>query len=370
MFCRRGAAPLTTVKPDWINRRRESHRRAWASIKPLRPVTASVLLVPLLLALVFAPWPLLAAEPQCRIDEPARVLAPARSEEISIATQNLWRLSAAEQAPPLVAQRLRRWAEHVDSVLGLPHVLVLQEVDSDALLQRLVEQIVARGGPRYESWLIEGQPPAAMDVAVLTRAPVQVAEVRALFASERHGQHWLFSRAPLRLVLAEPLPMVLLALHLRSGRGLRHPERGTWVQAKRRAQAEALRQQVLTELTAGRQVLVAGDFNSAPVDQGGERYAEPWSILARPPLFSAWQQLPPAEHFSYRYRCQVQAIDHLLLSPGLAERLSRVAVSRGHAGRYDALYGGAGAGRVLSDHDALKIYLRVPSAKSQTGEQQ
>lgn len=325
---------------------------------------AQVRPVALLLALLLALGPL-SALADCPVNEQVRALPAAGREELSLATQNLWRLSAAEQTPALLAQRLQRWAEHIETVLGYPHILVLQEVDSGSTLRQLVAQILLADGPRYRYQLIDGEDPSGIDVAVLARAPVRLGEVRALFADRSLQGHGLFSRPPLRVEVQAPISFVLLALHLRSGHDLLHPQRGPWVQAKRRAQADAVRRQVLAELAAGNQLVLAGDLNSAP---GDGRYAEPWSILAQAPLLSAWQRLPQAERFSYRYRCQPQAIDHILMSPGVAARLSRVAVSRGHAGRYDVLYGADGAGAVLSDHDALKIYLRLPASAPQRPE--
>jgi hypothetical protein len=46
------------------------------------------------------------------------------------------------------------------------------------------------------------------------------------------------------------------------------------------------------------------------------------------------------------------------LSPALRARMSRAEVSRGNAGRYRTLNGAQGAGEVVSDHDAVLVYLR------------
>jgi len=146
----------------------------------------------------------------------------------------------------------------------------------------------------------------------------------------------------------------LVALHLRSGHGLDSSRDGPRVRATREAQARKIRHWAEGRIAEGIPLILAGDFNSAPVD--GD-YGEPLRILDRPPLWSAWQKLPPAERFSYIYHCQRQAIDHLLLSPKLVAQVHRVAVSRGNAGRYRTLHGAGGAGSVVSDHDALVLYL-------------
>ena len=141
--------------------------------------------------------------------------------------------------------------------------------------------------------------------------------------------------------------------HLRSGRGLDDPGRRQQVRAKRARQAE-----LLVEWIRGhdRPVLLVGDLNSAP-DTGV--YSEPLERLLAVPLASAWERLPGTEQFSYRYRCQRQAIDHVLHTPALAEFVEGVAVSRGNAGRYRSLHQSDGV-QPVSDHDALGVYIRLP----------
>jgi endonuclease/exonuclease/phosphatase family metal-dependent hydrolase len=291
----------------------------------------------------------------CPVPDRVVPVSAADDHELTVVTQNLWRLVAAELSAEQQQARLRAWSRQLRDVLNYPHILVVQEVDTLAMLEALAAQVVADGGPHYRSLLIDGNDPSGIDVAVLVREPVQVGKVQALFARQRQGQHWLFSRPPLHVEIVAPIRFDLLALHLRSGHGLDDRQRAARVKSTREAQAKAVRRWAEARMVEGLALLLAGDLNSAPT---ADDYGVPLAILDRPPLWSAWQKVPEPERFSYIYRCQRQAIDHLLLSPSLRERVVRVEVSRGNAGRYRTLYGSGGAGTVVSDHDALKVYLR------------
>ena len=296
-----------------------------------------------------------ASHASCPVPEQiAAVPAPAE-QEISVATQNLWRLTAKEMSGKQRQQRLAAWSRHIREVLQSPHILVVQEVDTLTMLKALAEQIHDDGGPEYQSLLLEGNDQSGIDVAMLYRPPIRIGEVRALFSTEQRGGSWLFSRPPLHVEVLEPFPFELLALHLRSGHGLNDAGEQGRIRDKRRAQAQRIRDWSLSRLAQGKALMLIGDFNSAA---GSDFYAEPLAILDQPPFVSAWQGIPVEQRFSYIYRCQRQAIDHILLSSPLRDRLRRAAASRGNAGRYRTLNGSRGVGEVVSDHDALLVYLQ------------
>ena len=292
---------------------------------------------------------------QCLVPESISTVSAAGAQEISIASQNMWRFSSQEMTAEQRRQRTTAWARHLREVLNYPHVLALQEVDSLTLLDALAQHIVDDGGPSYQSLLLEGNDVSGIDVAVMFRAPLQVARVTPLFASQRDGRHWLFSRPPLHVEFSAPFSFDLLALHLRSGHGLDDVRQGPRVREKRAAQARMVRSWAQARVAQGRPVMLIGDLNSAP---GSDDYAVPLSILDQPPFWSVWQSVPAGQRFSYIYRCNPQAIDHILLSPKLRSRVVRAEVSRGNAGRYRTLNGTQGAAEVVSDHDALLVYLQ------------
>lgn len=307
-------------------------------------------------------WPTEALA-RCDIRPTPRPLPRAEAHEVALVTQNLWRFVATRHdgradkpvSEAYLAERLDDIAFHIRVVLREPHLLALQEVENIDLLERLSDRIVEQGGPRYRARLIEGFDPSGIDVALLWRDPVEIASVSDLFRTQRFNDQPLFSRPPLKVGIEAPLDMELVIVHLRSGRHLDDARRGRAVREKRQRQAALLRDWLVTRTEAGVPVAVAGDFNSA---RGDGAYAEPLTLLLDAPVSEVWQHVAENERYSYVYRCQPQAIDNILLGPELATRVTRGVVSRGNAGYQHRLYRNT-ASRLVSDHDAVAVFLRV-----------
>lgn len=317
-----------------------------------------VVLMYLVLCLLFTPAYVLA---RCDIRPPPRALPTPEPHELLIATQNLWRLvdtrTDASADKPVTKEELARRIDdiafHVREILGSPHVLALQEVENMPVLELLAERIVGQGGPHYRAFLLDGLDPSGIDVALLVRDPVKVDAVNDLFREARFNRYPLFSRPPLHVKIAEPVVLELVVVHLRSGRGLEDKRRGKNVREKRRRQALMLREWVQARAAREIPVTIIGDLNSA---ESEEPYGEPHAILVHGEVGEAWDFLPEQERFSYVWRCKPQAIDNIVISPALRERVTRGAVSRGNAGHQYRLYQGT-AERLVSDHDAVALYL-------------
>lgn len=295
------------------------------------------------------------AAADCRDLAAPRAVPAAAEGQWSLATFNLWRLRDTEKNTPIdrplddavYQARLDALAGYIVDTLKAPVLLAVQEVENLAILEQLAQRVTAQGGPRYRALLLEGHDPAGMDVALLHRAPAEVADVRALFADQRFRGQPLFSRPPLAVTLTAPRDMTLVIVHLRSANGLGEK---AWVAEKRRRQATGLAQ--WSRAGSDQALAVVGDFNSAP-DSGA--FSEPWTVMAASGLYNSWDRVKKAERYSYRHRCRPQTLDYVWLSEALKGNLRGVAISRGNAGRYDRLYGGDGT-EVVSDHDVLVTY--------------
>lgn len=298
---------------------------------------------------------------RCEIRPPPRALPAPGPNELVMATQNLWRLvdtrsdASADKpvTPEEFVRRIDDVAFHIRKILGSPHVLAVQEVENTAVLEQLADRIADQGGPRYRAFLLDGFDPSGIDVALLARDPVRVGAVTDLFRESRFNRYPLFSRPPLHVRITEPVMLELVVVHLRSGRGLDDKRRGKNVREKRRRQARVLSEWLESRIARGAPVAVLGDLNSA---EGEEPYGEPLAILVNGNVSEAWDMLPEEERFSYVWRCKPQAIDNILISPALRDRVTRGAVSRGNAGHQHRLYRGT-AERRVSDHDGVAIYL-------------
>ena len=306
-----------------------------------RAYTACMRLSILIVLIIF---PLLAPADCARL-APARGVPAASDQTWALATLNLWRLrddhKNSELDDPvtsvLLKARVNAVAEFIVEELKAPHILALQEVENQAVLDQR--------GYRYRSVLREGNDPSGMDVAVMYRLPVKIGAVRTLFPDQRFHGHALYSRPPLLLALEAPFEGNLVVVHWRSARDLKK----AWVHEKRQTQAALLANWVTAQAPP---VIIAGDFNTT---WGAGRFSASYERFAKSGLFNLWEHLPEEERYSFRHRCRPQALDHIWVTSGLKTSVSRVAVSRGNAGRYGSLYGSQGLAPI-SDHDALVVY--------------
>lgn len=305
----------------------------------------------ILIALTISP---LLAPADCAQLAPARGVPAASEQTWALATLNLWRLrddhKNSELDDPvssvLLRARINAVAGFIVEDLNAPHVLALQEVENRAVLDRLAHRLAKRGY-RYRSEMREGNDPSGMDVAIMYRSPVSIGPVGTLFSGQQFHGHALYSRPPLVVTFESPFAANLVVVHWRSARNLKKAR----VHEKRQAQAALLANWVTRQSAP---LIVAGDFNTT-WDEG--RFSDSHERFEQSGLLNLWSFLPEKERYSFRHRCRPQALDHIWVSPGLKTTVSKVAVSRGNAGRYDSLYGSQGVDPI-SDHDALVVYFR------------
>lgn len=317
------------------------------------------------LDLSYGAWQVLVTDPWPKIlrggltpETTSLVRTPGR---LTVATFNVENLSAV--SPQL---KLDRLAEVVAHNLAGPDLVALQEIQDDTgpeddgvvsaalTLGRLVDAIAGAGGPRYEWRQLDpandadgGQPGGNIRVALLLD-PTRVRSVDRTGAADRHGVEILagphLSPSPTRLFADDaafggdpegreggtrkPLavelefegrPLFLVNLHLSSKWGddplfgrRQPPVRPT--DAMRVAQAELVRSFAESILDRGPEarVIVLGDCNDF-------WYSDAVQALSAGRLENLHDRLPVNERYTYIYRGSSQTLDHVLVSPALAE---------------------------------------------------
>lgn len=317
-----------------------------------------------------------------RVALETRAVRPPQPGEVTVASQNLWRLyddqgSGEQQQSPLrYRERLDLAARHIHEQLQLPDVLAVQEVENLRVLTDLARALEQRApGSAYRPVLIEGFDPSGIDVGFLVRGRVAIKGQQTLLAEERQGRRHLFDRPPLQLRLRLPgakQDMVVVAVHLKSMVGVDRPG-GDKVQHKRYAQADALAQWLGTFQRQEPQtpVLMLGDFNAQPGGDGvvdvlamlrGLRPADGYDYAdqVEPDLIDLGEQIfdgsprPATERWSYLHRCRPNALDHALASASLLPQLRDMMYARGSA----AWNKRQPERERVSDHDGFVVYLR------------
>lgn len=252
--------------------------------------------------------------------------APARTGyEYTVATLNLFRLFDE----PRLADRLPRLRQYVQSQLGLPDVIVVQEVDKLSTLERAADAI----GSDYMAFAAPSNDPSGITSGFLARASrVSVDAVAQLAKDHEYAPGQLTHDRPPILLRASIAgqPIAVMGVHMRSRLNLEDPR----VQAKRAAQFASVAEE-LSLLPANIPLIVAGDWNSFANEINFRGFTNLTTTLS------------PAENYSYVFDGQTQTLDHILLNqPSL---LSRVHFARGNAD--------FPAATRLSDHDGVVAYM-------------
>ncbi len=252
--------------------------------------------------------------------------APVRTDyEYTVATLNLFRLFDE----PALAERLPRLRQYVQTQLGLPDVIVVQEVDKLSTLERAADAI----GSDYMAFTAPSNDPSGITSGFLARASrVAVDAVAQLARDQEYAPGELTHDRPPILLRASIAgqPVAVMGVHMRSRLNLEDPR----VRAKRAAQFASVAEE-LAMLPANIPVIVAGDWNSFANEINFRGFTNLTTTLSA------------ADNYSYVFDGQTQTLDHILLNqPRL---LSRVYFARGNAD--------APSANRLSDHDGVVAYL-------------
>lgn len=308
-------------------------------------------------------------------------------------------------SPEAWARRKAKFAAAVTTFIGLPHVLLLQEVENLRVLEELAEALEEEARARFGKaisftpFFFPHPSLPGLQIGLLLAATqhsgvaVEIKRVEAILQEKQMlnpdgTQSLLFDRPPLfcELVLRAPrrapLPLALVGVHLRSMLGLlsQAPGRQGWptegerVRAKRAEQAESLAGWVESWQKDQKDVplVVLGDFNAFDFSDGvvdvvgtvagipAPEAIVPTKDLVTEDLVILTQREPQEQRYSYVYDGSAQALDHALVSSSLLGRGVRVQLERPRlaADWPESLRNTALPWR-LSDHDPLVLLLHL-----------
>ena len=281
----------------------------------------------------------LSVEPDTTVDLASTTLA-ADENHFTVATFNVENLHASSDETKFAAL-----AEIVVQRLGGPTVLALQEIQDDTgptddgivsaerTLGRLVEAVESAGGPPYRWTQIDpadnadgGRPGANIRVVLLfdpsrvslTKEGSQLLVNPGLIALEDAA--FAESRKPLVVQLdVDEAPIFVVVCHLRSKGGddslfgRRQPP-VKWSEKQRLSQTGKILSfaEVILGTHPDARIIVLGDFNDF-------EFSPPVEILSASAMFNLMMRLPEAERSTYVYQGNSQTLDHIIVSPALAD---------------------------------------------------
>ncbi|NIX10665.1 MAG: hypothetical protein GWN05_03605 [Gammaproteobacteria bacterium] len=310
--------------------------------------------------------------------------APGAARGLTVATFNVGGLfdrtddphKDDERSTPSVGAletKLSKLVLALEGPLGLPAILVVQEVENTEILRRLGDRVNARGDTAYRAVSVDSSDPRGIEVGLLWDA--DRAALERAFRLHGRAVEAAFGRrsaSPGR----EPLVgvfeiagerLIVVGCHFKSKRGddplfgLRQPPvRGT--EAQRKAQARAVREYVDEVLAAepGAMVIVAGDLNDFPFPEPGEGADHPLAILegadGETPLTNLVRHVDPAGRYTFVFDGNSQVLDYLLVSPALRAHLQEANIVHFNAGYPHALADDPATALRASDHDAVAAH--------------
>ena len=226
------------------------------------------------------------------------------------------------------------------------------------MLQTLGDRVNASTGARYRATALGSSDGRGIENAFLyDRARVELAEAFLPSGEDVDAAFGPDSPSPGR----EPLvgefvvggvELVVVGNHFKSKRGddplfgVRQPfVRPT--EAQRKAQARAVRR-FIDEQPEGVRILVAGDFNDFQFAEPGEGSDHPLAIIEGSDFTNLVAALPSPYTFIFDGNAQV--LDHLVVSPALAEIVLGTEIVHGNTDDPEA----------ASDHDVPVVRLQLP----------
>jgi predicted extracellular nuclease len=310
---------------------------------------------------------------------PSRPVRSRVGGEITIGTQNLWRLGVPGGDVPQ-SIRLEKLSRQIRVVLGAPEVVAVQEVADLETLRDLAAQIeVDDARVRYSAYLEEGNDFGDIDVGFLVKEEMDVTSVDQVAADERFSWDgtYLFDRPPLVLEVLLPgieglAGVTVVAVHLRSLGGIDDPEDGERVRQKRHEQGQWLAGWLQERQSAdpAEPILILGDFNAFEFSDGyvdvmGQLTGTPdedGALLQATdevdPVLVNWvNKLPIRERYSFVYDCSAQVLDHILTNRAAGGWVRGIEFGRGNADSPAEHETDPSTALRSSDHDGMVIYL-------------
>ncbi len=319
------------------------------------------------------------ATPRPLPEAPVDPLPPLAPDRLRVATFNLKNLFDSEDDPTTrderstlgprqLARKLDKLAQVIVTELGAPALVVVQELENQAVGQALAERVSRLSGRSYRLDSLDAGDRRGIEVGVLWDAARLELEELFLLDRERAGRK-VPGRPPLVArfrVGGGRLTVVGVHLVSRLGDdplfGARQPPRRS-SEKRRHAQARALRAFVERELgRAPRAALVvAGDFNDFPFPEPDEGVDPVTRVagVAPPRLENVALRIPPPRRYSYIHRGNAQLIDHILVSPALVPCVRGAYVAHVNADYPEALAKRRGTPLRASDHDPLAVDLEL-----------
>jgi predicted extracellular nuclease len=278
--------------------------------------------------------------------------------------------------PAQLETKLAKLALAIKIELELPEIIILQEIENQAIAQVLGDRVNAANGTDYQAVSFETSDGRGIEAGFLYDADrVDLLDAFQMSGPDVEAWYGASSPSPGREPIVgtftyKGMEFTLVGNHFKSKGGddalfgINWPPI-RWTETQRKGQAQVVRDFV-NEIFAsdpGAYVIVAGDLNDFQFGEPGEGTDHPVGILegtsGEVPLTNLINLEKDAERFTYIFDGNSQVLDHMLVSPAFLKVLQGTDILHFNAGIRASLAYDPSTPLRCSDHDAVEGRFKI-----------
>jgi predicted extracellular nuclease len=302
---------------------------------------------------------------------------------------------AVDVTPAAYATRLKKVSLAIRTMLNLPDVVTLEEVENENVANDIASQVNSDAGVSglYTAYSTDNstyysQDGTGISVGFLVKNTVDELGFTQYGAKETftptsstglvtlNDRPWLVLNAGIKRANSKDYPVTVIVNHMKALTG-ENSTTSTSTRQKKELQAEDIAKYIQTLQAAGTHVISGGDFNAFEFSDG---YADTLATytntnvlpatqvvqpgvagLVTPPLTDMALLLPANQRWSYQEDGDAQILDHLVVTPELVAAGAHMAYAHFDADFPLTSYNDPTTPARTSDHDAAVGYFNLPA---------
>lgn len=310
-----------------------------------------------------------------------------------VSTGQTFTSAATDVTAAAYQRRLQKLSLAVRTVLNLPDVVTLEEVENQSVATDIANRISTDAGVPglYTAFGTDNssfytQDGTGISVGFLVKNTVDALGVSQFGANETftpasnlltlNDRPWLVLNAGIKRVGATDYPVTVIANHMKALSGV-NSTTSVSTRLKKELQAEDIAKYIQTLQASGKHVISGGDFNAFEFSDGytdtlatytntnvlpATQVVQPGVAgLVTPPLVDMPLLLPANQRWSYQEDGSAQILDHIVVTPELIAAGAHFAFSHLNADFPLTAYNDATTAARTSDHDVAVGYFKLPA---------
>jgi predicted extracellular nuclease len=303
--------------------------------------------------------------------------------------------AAVDVTQAAYTRRLQKASLTIRTVLNLPDIVTLEEVENQKVATDIAAQVNTDAGVAnlYTAYSTDNansytQDGTGISVGFLVKNTVdnlgvtQFGQLESFTPSSStnpitlNDRPWLVLNAGIKRANAKDYPVTVIVNHMKALSGI-NSTTSTSTRQKKELQAEDIAKYIQTLQAAGQHVISGGDFNAFEFSDGytdtfatytnvnvqpSTKVVQPGVAgLVTPPLTDLTLTLPANQRWSYVEDGNAQVLDHIVVTSDLIAAGAHLAYAHVNADFPATAYNDATTAARSSDHDIAVGYFTIPA---------